>query len=189
MLYEVITAWAAHDAGRPPSSHYQPLRDYLGGGRGWEDWAGLGLQGLADLAVRLAEEGNAARLAAALPQLPAAPFAALCAALENVPVGRAVAVALLARATANLERAAPDLDAAVAAVRGMARVEEGGLRRSLLLRTLASPVGDAAEVLAAIGGRAWEGLLEEEVRHAFLDVITSYSIHYTKLYEGRFLPL
>jgi hypothetical protein len=162
-------ARVARDLHRPASAHYQPLRRYLGGEGGWDAWQGLGLQGLADLAARLDEEGNERLLAGALPHLPAEPFAALCEALENAVVGTAVAEALLARATRNLERAEPDTGTAVAAVRGAAGARE--LRNDLLLRTLASPAAGRPEVLAAIAGRCWEALEDRAVRRAFLEAL------------------
>lgn len=166
-------ARVARDLRRPASVHYRPLLHYLGGEAGWDAWQGLGLQGLADLAVRLDEEGNERLLAGAVPQLPAEFFAALGAALENGVVGATVAEALLARATRNLERAEPDAGAAVAAVRAMAGARGRGLRNALLLRTLASPAARQPEVLAAIAGRCWEALEARDIRRPFLEALAA----------------
>lgn len=140
---------------QPPSHWYAAARRYFGGEADWvSGWQGLGLQGIADLAARLGTEGNAERIAAALPHLPAEPLRALAHCLEHEAIPAALARPLAARAEAAL--AADDLEGAVAALRGLSHSRAVALRRDALAAALAHPLGGRPELLAALAARAWE---------------------------------
>ncbi|MGM0411695.1 MAG: DUF3549 family protein [Pseudomonadota bacterium] len=161
-----LHARAGRLLGREPSAYYEHVRIYLTGAHGWDQWAFLGLQGLADIAERLDEGDNAERVATAIPQLPATPFEALARQLEHVTVPEPVAAALLERAeTATGTEAA-------AVLRGLTGATEEGPRRAWLIRRLEGLDPETeAEFLAAVAGRAWADLADPAVAGAFLEAL------------------
>jgi len=164
----------------PPSRHCEHALDYLGGASGWEQWAFVGVQGLADVAARHRE--HAGLIAAALAELPVEPLEALCGALDSEPLGVEIGAALQARLDAELaagDGASPRVVAAC--LRGIAggprqltgrRDAQGNpveaIRRQMLARALAQPAGRDLEVLASVAGRLWEELRDAELLAAFL---------------------
>ena len=71
---------------QPPSRYCDHARTYLAGTLGYDQWAFVGLQGLADMAARLEGAGNSECVAAAIPHLPLEPLGRLCQLLENEPL-------------------------------------------------------------------------------------------------------
>lgn len=154
---------------KPASRFYEHALAYFKGELGWDQWSFVGYQGIADIAARLDEGDNERMLINALPELPINPFEAICHSLENEKISAKLASALLAAARYQLQRDAPSSGAVAAAVRGVSRSRSVALRRQLIHDVLASPAADNVEVLAAIGGRAWESLAENSLAAAYLE--------------------
>ena len=167
----VFHAKAKRQTGGQPSRYYEHAREYFAGEVGFDQWAFLGIQGVADVAARLDEEGNEALLAEAIPQLPPEPLEALGSCLENESVGDRLAEALAARLRDEVEDIEPVVGNLVALIRGISHAENQGLRRQVLVEVLESDFGRDVEVLAAIAGRCWEDLEDEAVRNAFLEAL------------------
>lgn len=166
----VFHAKALKSLGLPPSRYFEHARDYFAGKPGWDQWAFVGLQGIADFAARLDEDDHEALLAAAVPHLPDSPLQALCHALENSRFGIALAESLAQRLRAELEGdGRPDVVASI--VRGLSHCQAGGLRRQLLTEVLETPVGSDVNVLAAIAGRSWADLGEPDVGQRFVEAL------------------
>ncbi|MDR5867734.1 DUF3549 family protein [Halomonas koreensis] len=160
----MLHARASLDLGRPASQHFEPAEAYLDGQQAL-DWRALGLQGLADVAVRL-DADRAARLAARLPALPDEVLASLCYCLEHVAIDDALARALRERGEAAA--AAGDIEgfcACVRAVAGADRAIAGAWYDALL----ADPDACGPDLLAAIAGRGWRHLEDGERLPAFLN--------------------
>jgi hypothetical protein len=153
---------------QPPSHYYAHSRDYFSGKLGWDQWSFLGYQGIADLAARLATDGNADLLAAAIPELPPSPFEALCHCLENERLPGLLAQALTERVTATLQQEPPDPQLLTAAIRGISQAPAEQLRGDMLKEILCRDIARRSDILAAIAGRAWETLTDETVRGLFL---------------------
>ena len=85
----------------PPSQFYDTAKYYLETAvhrqEEQELWQAVGLQGLADIAVRWNKKDTYGFLLKALPVLPAVPFASLCECLENEPVDAKVTAAICRR--------------------------------------------------------------------------------------------
>ncbi len=164
-VFHAKVAWAT---GQPASQFYAHAHDYFSGSVGFEQWNFVGLQGIADMVARVAEGDNLPHLVAAIPQLPATPFAALCSCLENDALDPALCTALATRTRAAL--AEGDAVAVAAGVRGLAHRDNHGHARDTIMTVLAQPAaGRDVEVLAAIAGRAWELLEDDALRRMFLE--------------------
>lgn len=159
----VLHARASLDLGRPASEHLEPAEAYLSGQQGF-DWQALGLQGLADFAVRM-EADDQTRLAVRLPELPGEVLASLCYCLEHVAIATVLAEALRTRGEAAAR--AGDIEGFCACVRAMAGAERrvaGGWYDALL------DDADACgpDLLAAMAGRGWRHLEDGERLPRFL---------------------
>ncbi len=167
----VFHAKASRTLGLPPSQYAEHAQSYFRGEPGWDQWAFVGMQGIADLCARLDQDDNEALLTAALPHLPATPLMVLCSCLEHESFGTALAEALARR----LRTAAAEGDAglAVGLLRGLSYAQAAGLRRELLGELLGGPMASEVELLAAVVGRCWEDLKEPALMSAFLEAAAS----------------
>ena len=161
-----LHAGIALTLGQPASSHYEHALEYFRGEQGFEQWQFVGLQGIADVAVR--HEKHADVLAHAIAQLPVEPFNVLCGCLENQPVSEAIVDAIDRRLQQALKEDSPEPTHIAAALRGLSN----GLPREKVIAatqsTLDSELGSHPEILAAIAGRGWETLYDNTLRHHFL---------------------
>lgn len=155
--------------GQSPSHYYAHALAYFNGELGWEQWPFIGLQGIADIAVRLETDDNPRRIAEAIPYLPLAPLQALCHCLENIASTEDIGRALHARIVQVLGAPAPELKELTALLRGMAGCNNQDLRNRAIKLVLQNEIADDVELLAAIAGRAWESLQDAGIRTLFLE--------------------
>ena len=162
-LRAVLHARATQDAGLPASQHLEPVEAYLSGQQAI-DWRALGLQGLADFAVRL-DSASSETLAARLETLPGEVLTSLCYCLEHVAIADALAHALRRRGEAAGRTG--DIETFCACVRAM-----GGASRELagawFDALLDDPDACGPDLLAAIAGRGWQHLEDAERLSRFL---------------------
>lgn len=157
----VLHARASRDLDLPASQHLEPAEAYLTGQQSL-DWRAMGLQGLADFAVRLEEETGAI-LAERLGSLPDEVMAPLCYCLEHVTIGDDLALAL--RQRGESAAAAGDIEGFCACVRaiGGASAAIAGPWYDALLD---DPDACGPDLLAAIAARGWRHLEDgERLRH------------------------
>ncbi|GAB4360272.1 MAG: DUF3549 family protein [Gammaproteobacteria bacterium] len=157
----------------PPSRYYPHARDYLAGESGYDQWAFVGLQGLADVVARAADPDNRRRLAQAIPHLPGEPLAALCRLLENRPLHEAVLAALYRRLAALLEDTQADPALLAALLRSLGASPRGEVRQRAYRQALQSHWRHHLEVLVAISGRGWEALFDDDLRQEFLEALAA----------------
>jgi hypothetical protein len=162
--------------GQPPSRFYDHARDYFDGAPGYDQWAFVGLQGIADVAARLNEDGNEARLLKALPQLPPPALAALCGFLENEAIGTALAEALLKRLQQELRNEEADINVIAALLRAFACSQGRGLREAAVREALQSPFDRDINVLAAIAARNWEVLGDEALARVYVEALAANNL-------------
>ena len=163
-------AKAALHLGQPPSRFYDHAREYLSGKQGYDQWAFVGIQGLADVVARRDQQDNQNLLQQALPHLPSQPFGQLCRFLEHEPVSPQLAEAIINRACID---AAPEnsRDNAVASLRAIAGCPDQDLRQTYIHKVLAEEYARDIEVLAAISGRCWEDLKNNELCRSYLNAL------------------
>jgi hypothetical protein len=147
LFHAVLSA----DLGLPPSRFYAHALDYFRGKPGWDQWGFVGYQGIADLACR----HDDAPLTGAIGHLPREPLVALCHCLESRLPSPALIDALIDRLHNTLANAPDDGPLLAAIVRGLSARAD-------------SPQGQDIEVLAAIAGRAWDGLADADLLQAYL---------------------
>ncbi|SFT75662.1 DUF3549 family protein [Halomonas saccharevitans] len=159
----VLHARASRDAGQPASEHLEPAEAYLTGQQAI-DWRALGLQGLADAAVRL-DAATSQAVAARLDALPGEVLTSLCYCLEHVAIDDALASALRRRGEAA--GASGDIETFCACVRAMggASTEQAGAWFDALLD---DPDACGPDLLAAMAGRGWHHLEDAERLPRFL---------------------
>ncbi|AMD02169.1 DUF3549 family protein [Halomonas chromatireducens] len=157
----MLHARASHDMGKPASPHLEPVEAYLSGQQVL-DWRALGLQGLADFAIRLDEEASQ-ELAGQLSALPHEVFTSLCYCLEHVDIPDTLALAIQDRG----ESAAADgeIEAFCACVRAISGAAMAGEWFDTLLED-SNACGP--DLLAAMVGRGWRHLEHAERLPRFL---------------------
>lgn len=169
-------AKAALRLGQPASRYYQYARDYLTGKQGYEQWAFVGMQGLADVVARLKQEGNEELLKQAIPQLPVQPFGQLCRFLEHEEISSDLAAGLIKRA-GKRDKTTVNREDLVAIIRALAGCTDSDLRQNLIRQVLTGPYGNDIEILAAISGRCWEDIRNKEICRLFLECLAINSHH------------
>lgn len=159
------------ELGQAPSRFYEHAKTYFDGQLEWDQWSFIGYQGIADVAARCGLDGNADRLAAAIPHLPPVPLEALCHCLENEAIPESLARVLHSRAKLALQALEPDPQVITAILRGMSNAVTESCRHDLLQTLLAQPIGKRSDILAAVAGRMWEELSENHLRRQFLECL------------------
>ncbi|SEL98042.1 DUF3549 family protein [Halomonas daqiaonensis] len=159
----VLHARASLDTGLPASQHLEPVEAYLSGQQAI-DWRALGLQGLADFAVRL-DATTSRPLATRLDTLPGEVLTSLCYCLEHVAIADDLARSLRRRGEAASRSG--DIETFCACVRAMsgASTELAGAWFDVLLD---DPDACGPDLLAAIAGRGWHHLEDAERLPRFL---------------------
>ena len=162
-------AKAALILGQPASRFYQHAQDYFAGKPGFDQWAFVGFQGIADIAVRLNEDNNLNLLISALPQLPAPPLEALCQCLEHEILPDSLATTLATCLDEELSKESPDGNRVSLLLRAISGASNSAISEQQVRKVLASPVAQYAEVIASISGRCWNTLMQEDIINSFLE--------------------
>jgi len=159
--------------GQPASKHYQHARDYLTGKQGYDQWAFLAIQGLADVTSRLDEENNQAILIAAMDKLPDVPFSLVCRLLEHESINDDLAEAILKRINHETTNTTSEYNQneLVAAIRGLSNQQNNEKRQEFLNNVLSGDSANNIEALAAIAGRCWEDLKLATLARLFLEAL------------------
>lgn len=164
-------ARAALAVGEPASRFYAHAQDYFAGGPGWDQWAFVGLQGIADVAARWKD--NEQLLITALPNLPAEVLLPLCHCLENESIDTRLSEALYALCMDRLAQGEVNANEIAALLRAMSLSRAAGLRQQMIEAVLGSPLQQEIEVLVAIAGRGWEVLQDAALRLRYLECLAN----------------
>ena len=162
-------AKAARLLQQAPSQFYEHARDYFAGKPGYEQWAFVGFQGIADVACRLDEDDNAHLLQQAISQLPEQPFDALSQCLEHESIPEGLSQALAERLQALLSQTPIDTNQLSMGLRALSNSVDTSLTQQRVKQVLNSEAGNDPEVLASISGRCWLVLQEPALMMAFLE--------------------
>ena len=162
-------AKAAKILGQPASRFYQHAQDYFSGEPGFDQWAFVGFQGIADITVRLDEETNLERIIEALPQLPPQPLEALCQCLEHETITDTLAETLATCLDEELGKETVDANLISLLLRAVSAASNRSIADAQVEKVLMNPVAQHAEVIASISGRCWLSLKQEKLIHLFLE--------------------
>ncbi|MFW2373021.1 MAG: DUF3549 family protein [Gammaproteobacteria bacterium] len=168
-------AKAARVLQQAPSQFYEHARDYFSGKPGYEQWAFVGFQGIADVACRLDQEGNTDIVQQAIDQLPEQPFDALCQCLEHEKIATGLGQALAHRLHTILNQQPIDSNQVSMCLRALSHSEDAQLLQQQITQVLASEAGNDPEVLASISGRCWLALQQESLMMNFLEQLARCS--------------
>ena len=169
----IFHAKASTTLGLAPSQYYQHARDYLAGGPGYEQWAFVGLQGIADICARLENDNNAELLKSAIPHLPDTPFEMLCHCLENEALPENLFKAISSRTQQALSSNEKQPRLIASTIRALSMYPDAPQRQQLLFEILSSEYATSIEVLAAIAGRNWQDLHNPELCHQFMEALAA----------------
>lgn len=168
----VFHARAACALNKPPSRFYTHAVEYLSGAAGYDQWAFVGFQGIADLVARLDEDNNRALLVNAFPQLPWPPVDAFCQCLEHETIDFEVTEVLAQRLQEELARDNPSVEHLSMLVRGLSGSSDTGTLRQALQQLLTRDISREAEILAAISGRCWAALQDPALMFRYLETLS-----------------
>ena len=164
----IFHAKAAQHLGQPASRFYDHTRQYLSGTQGYDQWAFVGMQGLADVIARLNQQDNQKLLQQAVPHLPIQPFCQICRFLEHENISPQLAEIIINRSN-NETDSNNYRNSIVSAIRAIAGCTDQDLRQSFIRKILTGDLGSDIEILAAISGRCWNDLKDEELCRLFLN--------------------
>ncbi|APX92561.1 hypothetical protein BWR19_06175 [Halomonas sp. 1513] len=161
-LQAMLHARASADLEAPASAHHELAEEYLTGERE-HDWQALGLQGLADVAVRH-DAAQAERIATRLDALPREVLHPLCYCLEHLALTAVLAAALRRRGEQAAEQG--DLETLCACVRAVGASHT--VAAAWYGELLDDPAACGPDLLAAMAARGWEHLEDGERLPRFL---------------------
>ncbi|MEZ8144006.1 hypothetical protein A1OO_21510 [Enterovibrio norvegicus FF-33] len=159
---------------QPASQYYDHAQHYMSGELGWDKWQGVGLQGLADLSVRMERHNNATRIRKAMSNMPDTPKYALLGCLEHCDIPDALAERIEECMDTILAAGNADLFLLAAHVRALAGASPEKCQ-SVIERMLAIPALRHREMLIAIAGRCWQSLANDTLLDAFLIAVAEQS--------------
>ncbi|MGB2131250.1 MAG: DUF3549 family protein [Marinobacterium sp.] len=160
-------ALAAREMKTSASAHYERAQAWLHGQLPNDDWPTLAYQGLADLVMRLDQDGNTKALVSKLPEMPAAVLESLCPLLENVQPDSRVVSALLPQLHQAL--AADDSNRVAALARALSNIADEPAKQAWVSEVLNSEHALKPEVITVIATRCESALLEPSVLLLFLE--------------------
>ncbi|MBV0933143.1 DUF3549 family protein [Marinobacterium weihaiense] len=160
-------ALAAREMKAPASPHYERAQAWFKGQLGLDEWPSLAYQGLADVIMRLDQEGNEQALCERLPDMPAAVLETLCPLLEHQQPSGRLHQALLELLHPALTE---DNGNRVAALcRALSNGPDELAKQQWVSEVLASKHATQAEVITVIATRCESALLEPRVLSRFLE--------------------
>lgn len=156
--------------GKPTSSYYAPACEYLQ--TDLSQWESIGIQGLADIAVRWPEHQG--QLISTIPEMPAPVLIGLSQCLENEAINGALGKAIQTRLRAEIQKNDEDRSHSLVAalIRGLSQCQALALRQKTLAELLSTNAGDDIEVLAAIATRCSLDLCNQELCLPFLEALS-----------------
>jgi hypothetical protein len=161
-----------------PSQYYANAYDYFMGHKDVSHWQNLGMQGVADVAIRLDESEEVLGLIETLPFLPEQPFQMLCTFLENAQPATGIVEVLMQFVDTELQESEPNIARLCACLRAASNSPARGLVDHMVLRVLEHPCSQSVEVLATISGRIWRVLEQEHLCKLYLEQLANNDAAY-----------
>lgn len=153
----------------PASPFYDAAHAYFSGQTDKNDWQSLGMQGVADVAARLDENGLSSGLIVVLPTIPIEPFLQLCAFLENAEPKVEILEVLALRVKKELQEKKPDVTVICACLRAISNSPIQGQVELLVKLVLKHSCSQNIEILATISGRIWPLLTIDPICQLFVE--------------------
>lgn len=154
------------DLKQPVSDYFLPFKEYLSQDGNWNNWQGVGVQGITDFIARIKQDNHEELLLKSLPHLPFEVLSPACCALENESYSIALIDTLVALFNDSL-------------------VNEDGTKSPLLLRALAANSQHVhvkkavsqllsqpqvnTDLLITLSGRCWLALSDEKILNSYFE--------------------
>ena len=159
---------------QPASHYYSHVLDYLQGKIGYEQWSFLGLQGIADVIVRLDTEATTQNsLIKAIPHLPDAPLITFGQMLEHTHPSAELSAVLLTRLITETKTNPPNPLLQAALIRSLSSAQSEEHKQQAINYIFQHNTTPHIEILAAIASRAWEMLKDEYLLGLFLEALAT----------------
>lgn len=175
-----FNAKATKSLAMPASRFYESAYNYFTGKLDVSEWQTLGMQGVADVAVRLDDDEETIGLIETIPKLPEQPFQMLCTFLENAEPATGIVEELSQFVTTELQEKQPNIARICACLRAASNSPAKGLVDQMVMRVLKHPCSQNIEILATISGRIWRVLEQDHICKLFLEQLA----HNDAGYEG-----
>ncbi|WP_438970168.1 DUF3549 family protein [Methylophaga sp.] len=153
-----FNAQSTHSLGLNPSQFYPEAHAYFTGRKPMDSWQTLGMQGVADVAVRLDNSSETIDLVRTLPKVPEEPFNVLSTFLENAQPSIGLVEVLAQRLDVHLQEKKPNIPMICACLRAASNSPAQGLVDQMVAHVLKHKISQNIEVLATISGRLWRSL-------------------------------
>lgn len=168
-----FNALATRSLSLKPSQFYDEAHAYFTGKRPLESWNALGMQGVADVAIRLDDNLETLGLIKTLPRIPYEPFNVLSTFLENAAPATGIVEVLAQRVEVQLDEKQPDIQMICACLRAASNSPATGLVDQMVKHVLQHKCSQNIEVLAIISGRCWRSLKQPHVCKLYLEQLAN----------------
>ena len=164
-----FNAQATHSLASQPSKYYADALAYFTGQKDISDWQSLGMQGVADVAIRLDESEETLGLIETIPKLSDEPFMVLSTFLEHAEPAAGIVEVLAQRVDMELQEKQPDIKRLCACLRAASNSPAQGLVDQIVMHVLKHQCSQNIEVLATISGRIWRVLEQDHICQLFVE--------------------
>jgi hypothetical protein len=164
-----FNAQATYTLGLPASPFFDDAQRYFAGKLDASTWTSLGMQGVADVAIRIESSSEKKNLLAGFAALPAPPQHMLSTFLENVETSVEVVEHFASLLRDVLAEQNVDVSTITAYLRAVSHTSAEGLLKSLIREVLSHPVSQQIEVMAVMSGRCWEALQDEALCQQYIE--------------------
>jgi len=165
-----FNAQATKALNKPTSNYYAPALAYFSGEKELNTWQILGMQGVADVAVRAHDNSDVIKT---LSKLPKEPFLVFAGFLENVEINAQLTAVIAKQQTQILKQVDPDIAMLCVCLRATSNTIAQGLLNDMVMTTLQHRASTNIEVLATISGRCWHVLADETICRLFIERLAS----------------
>jgi hypothetical protein len=162
------------DLKQKTSEYYEHCQLYLSGKIGFDNWQGVGVQGLCDFAARTNSEENENHLISALDNIPDDVFHPLCSALEN----QRLSITILSKFISIAEQMINNDvygDKLASSLRAISSNAENPLVQQLIKILLNSANFNDLNTLVTISGRCWLAVTDVDMLMLFLEKVVASS--------------
>lgn len=177
----IFNAFAKKILNQSPSHYYPHVVDYIAGKIGYEQWSFLGIQGIADVIVRLdhkstreADQAVQDNIINAIPSLPTTPLITFGQMLEHVQSSAPLSNVLLERLAVEVNTEQPNSLLQAALIRALSSAQSNKHRQQAISTVMQHQKTVHIEILAAIASRAWETLNDQQLLKQFLEMSATH---------------
>jgi hypothetical protein len=163
----VFHAITAKQTKAEPSQFYQPCLQYYSAQTPLQHWQELGLQGIAELAINIADHQDI--IINHFDQYPDEPLIALCNSLEHSEISELLSTKIIDKLTLSLALEQPNIALCNALARATYASSNENTKQQAVLMLLNSKLAHSSEVLSTIAIKLSKVLLIPDVCHVFLE--------------------